>query len=438
MGHHQGTTGKMSVAVTPHLRWGRFALTAGSLLAIGLATLWPEQPGPVQSHACLLCGSFGTVDAVLNVFLFVPLGAALSLHRASFTRAVITACLLSILIETAQLFVIPGRDAALGDILANTLGGALGFALGRHWRMLYQPTGRQAESLALSWSVIWLCVQLVSSYAFQASIPDGDYYGQVAPTLGGFDTFSGRVLSARVGDMAIAQGLIPKSDSLRQTLLAGGPLAATAIPGTVSQKFAPILRLADGSRREIGLIAQSGTGFVFSVRSGAAALRLRQPLFAIDDVFRLPVGAKQGPVRFSGRYRRGAIDMQAAGDDGVRVAHFPMAASSGWTLWLPFAWVVEGTPTERLASEVWLAVWVFPLGFWLVLASRGGDPSSRWRFRSVRFAAYASIVAIGLVGIPRAFGIAAPSLADWVAVLAGFGCGVLLARSVRTGGPRPA
>src|SRR6478672_4733448 len=117
----------MSVALAPHLRRAGVPITLASLLAICLATLWPQPPAPVDSHFCVICGSFGTVDALLNVLLFVPLGIGLSLLEWSERRAVLAMCALSIAIEAAQFFVIPGRDSTLGDVLTNTFGGAMGF-----------------------------------------------------------------------------------------------------------------------------------------------------------------------------------------------------------------------------------------------------------------------------------------------------------------------
>jgi len=68
----------------------------------------------------------GIVESVANVALFVPLGAALALREWSIRRVALYAGVLSALIEGAQLLVISGRTASVGDVLLNTLGGVLG------------------------------------------------------------------------------------------------------------------------------------------------------------------------------------------------------------------------------------------------------------------------------------------------------------------------
>src|ERR1700688_4690962 len=168
---------KANVASTPHLRRIGGALTIASLAAILFATLLPASGEPVASHLCLVCGTVGAVDFILNVLLFVPLGVGLALCGFPASRAILVMGLLSISIETAQLLVIPGRDATLGDVLTNTLGGALGFAAVRHRRTWLQPSRRNATSFVVGWGGIWLAIQTISSYALTPSIPEQRNYG---------------------------------------------------------------------------------------------------------------------------------------------------------------------------------------------------------------------------------------------------------------------
>lgn len=69
------------------------------------------------------------LDDVANVLLFVPLGQALALRGWSVRRTLVGACALSLAIELAQLTVIAGRTAATSDVLLNTSGALLGYAL---------------------------------------------------------------------------------------------------------------------------------------------------------------------------------------------------------------------------------------------------------------------------------------------------------------------
>src|SRR4030081_3020272 len=133
---------QMTVAPAPHLRRVGLIITIASLIAIATATLMPESSPAVESHFCLICGSVGTVDAMLNVILFVPLGVGLSLGGARGKNALIWMFSLSALIESAQLYLISGRDATIGDVLTNSIGGALGFAIGRYHALWLRPPTR--------------------------------------------------------------------------------------------------------------------------------------------------------------------------------------------------------------------------------------------------------------------------------------------------------
>jgi len=67
-------------------------------------------------------------NAIGNILLFLPLGAALCLLGLRRRTTVLTAFCLSAAIETTQLF-IPGRTTSADDVLCNTLGAAVGFLL---------------------------------------------------------------------------------------------------------------------------------------------------------------------------------------------------------------------------------------------------------------------------------------------------------------------
>src|SRR3954463_16388461 len=134
---------KTSVAPTPHLRRVGVILSWSGLMAIALATLLPQPTiGPAESVLCVVCGPLGGVSGLLNVFLFVPLGAGLALSGHLWKRSLMSMFALSALIEIAQFFIIPGRYAALGDVLANGVGGALGYAAACYGVTLMRPSPR--------------------------------------------------------------------------------------------------------------------------------------------------------------------------------------------------------------------------------------------------------------------------------------------------------
>lgn len=396
-------------------------LAIASLLAIGFATLMPEPPAKTGSHLCLACGSLGIVNAVLNVFLFVPLGVGLALYGIDWKRAIVFACALSTSIEITQFLAIPGRYSTVGDVITNTLGGALGFALGRYAENLLRPTPRIASRLLVGWSLIWLTVQLVSSYGFAISMPTSQYYGQIARRLGSYDVFRGRVLSASVGALSIPNTSLADSRSVRDALLGGAEVATAVTPASPTDGVAPIVRVADNKGREITVLAQRGTEAIFGVHTGASVLKLRAPLFALDAVF--PTQQVVPPdtastVFVRGRYLPRGVQLEAETSGTHHVAQVPITASLGWTFWLPFEWLITGTRVESILSFLWLFGLAIPLGYWSLAAD--SLPRRSRQIPSVSIAAFwIAVLAVGLGLLPMAFGLRVAGVSDWLACLVG-------------------
>src|SRR5213594_957719 len=141
------TTGTVDVAASSEEKCKR--RTANWLLSLALvailgATLFPiagEEAGGWV--VCLVCGDRSTAGVLLNVMLFVPLGAALALRPWPTDRCVLAAALLSASIEVAQLY-IPGRDSSLGDVLSNTSGAIIGILLVRAAPTWIRVQGKRA------------------------------------------------------------------------------------------------------------------------------------------------------------------------------------------------------------------------------------------------------------------------------------------------------
>jgi hypothetical protein len=420
---------KRTVAPAPHLRRVGLIITIASLIATAFATLMPEHSAAAQSHFCLVCGSFGAVDVVLNIILFVPLGLGLALSGARGKRAVIAMCALSALIETAQFFVIPGRDSTVGDVVTNTLGGALGFAIVRYSGLWLVPPPRIARKLVSAWAIIWLAIQIVSNFAFAPSLPESQYYGQIARTFGEFTVFPGRVLSASINGMRIPNNALDDSRALERMLLDGATVSAAVVLTERTHKIAPIVRVADDRQREILLLAEDGDDFIFGVRTGAAVLRVRPPLFALAGVFP-PSLSGDSPagdtLTLSGRYAASGVRIHVRGRSRTSDRLIPLTASLAWTLWLPFQWLIEGTWRERVLSWIWMGCLVIPFGYWAI---RVRDSSRSQQARWLWAIGLLPGVALGLVGlilVPHALGLSGASVGDWAAALGGFavGCGL--------------
>ena len=434
-----------NVASTPHLRSYCKVVTIGSLAVILFATLLPASGQPVASHLCLVCGTLGGVDSILNVLLFIPLGVGVALCGVPARRAILMISLLSVSIETAQLLVIPGRDASIGDVLTNTLGGALGFAASRYARIWLRPSPLNATRFIVGWGAIWLAIQTISSFAIAPSIPESQYFGQLAPSLGNFAVFHGRVLTATIDEIVIPNTTIADSRGVRRLLRNGATVATTVVPPQATQDIgpivppqatqdiAPIVRVADAEQREILLLAQNGADLLFSIRSGAAALRLRPPLFAMPQVF--PSGAvierRTGAdtLAVSGRYVPREVTMSARTGSATHRSLVPLTASLGWTLVLPWQWFIEGTRAERVISWIWVACLSLPLGYWAASAR----PSRNEYMASPRVLIWPAEFAViygGLALAPHAFGLAPTPIIEWLAAFAGVFLGAGLAARI--------
>ncbi|HKC81976.1 MAG TPA: hypothetical protein VKB91_12335, partial [Gemmatimonadaceae bacterium] len=70
------------MAPAPQVRRLGWFLAGASIILICVATLTPQSGHSETSPFCILCGSLGGVDAVLNVLLFLPFGIGLALSGA--------------------------------------------------------------------------------------------------------------------------------------------------------------------------------------------------------------------------------------------------------------------------------------------------------------------------------------------------------------------
>jgi len=128
-------------------------LLLGMSVAVLLILFWPTRPAGgeqdglalwlTQQHARgqLRWLTFGLIEFASNVVMFVPLGALAALSRPrGGDRVALAACFgLSASAELVQWLVLPNRTGDLRDVLANTVGAAIGIALVALVRSRRQP-----------------------------------------------------------------------------------------------------------------------------------------------------------------------------------------------------------------------------------------------------------------------------------------------------------
>ena len=69
------------------------------------------------------------LEAMANILLFVPFGAALSMRGYSIAKTAGYGFLVATAVEGAQWLLVPGRTTSLDDVVLNALGAVVGHAL---------------------------------------------------------------------------------------------------------------------------------------------------------------------------------------------------------------------------------------------------------------------------------------------------------------------
>ncbi len=437
MGPQSHSPGGVGVAGAPHgsggtprssggsrRAWG--AILALSLLAIGAATLAPGEGAPDGGTGqgiswCLVCGDRGAADAVLNVLLFVPLGVAIGLSRGRWPLLALVPLLLTLAIEATQLL-LPARQSALGDLVANSAGGWLGLAATRLRGAWLRPAPRRAFRLGAGWVTGAVGVFLVTGWILQPSYPASVWYGQWTAELAHLEAYRGRVLEARIGNLAVPSRRLDDPARARALLAAGAPVRVRFIAGPPPSGVAPVFSIFDERRREILLLGADGEDMVLRYRTRALSarfvqpdLRVRGPFHAVapGDTLELTV---HRPVDAGFCVRLGA----EAARCGLR-----HSVGRGWALLLHPTGVARSP--RALLDFLWGALLAFPAGWWLSApAGREGDVDAR----APRGAGLAMAAALPVAALAAAlpFPLAAPAWAAAAGAASGWAFGAWISR----------
>ena len=333
----------------------RFGLYASLTFILG-ATLVPSGSELPVFTGCIVCGERGWSDALTNVLLFLPFGAALAALGRTGPRAVLYGLVLSCAIELSQT-VIPGRDPSLGDVCFNTLGTATGqwlAWLGARW---LAPAPRAAARLSLIAAVAALSVVTLIAHLVQPSLPARDFSAWYSADLSELDWYHGRVLRTTLGPIAFGPNRLPDRDVVRRLLLEGAPLEIDAVSGRSVRGLAPLFVIEDDDGEEVFLVGPDRGDLVLRYRMRAARWRLDQPDIRLRHAFaRVAPGdtLRIGVRRDDSGY---CLSLNQVARCGLGYS-----AGSGWTLLyyprhLPI-WIVT------LLDAGWVAGLAFPVGLW--------------------------------------------------------------------------
>lgn len=405
-------------------------LTIAAVAAIAFATLRPTYSAlPRHSPWCLVCGDSGVLDVLLNVILFIPLGAGLALSRVRVARALPVIVGITLTVEVLQYQFIPGRDGTLSDVLTNTLGGTLGLALGPHLGSCLRPTARLAGALSAAWAALCVMLWVAMAFAFERSVPAGAYEIEWAPTgKPKLDVFPGRVLSLRVNDHPLTRG-DPPSDAMRASLADSMHIEAVVVPGAPPRRTAAIA-LVSRDTDEVAMLGQRATNAVFGVRVRATDWRLKTPQIMLDDAMPAARGAadtaSSAPIRVIGMRtaRRFSIEVER---DGVRRSwSLDISPTLGWVLFLPFDYSLH--LGYRIGSVLWIAALLAPVGYWGTWRARTRRPHRADGLGAWAILVLTPVVLLGV--IPVLFGLQPGHWYEWLAAGVGLAAGWVLAAMV--------
>lgn len=219
---------------------------AVTVLLIAAVTLMPAAVhGRPEIDLCLVCGSIGVATGMLNILLFVPFGFFARLRTGAAWRAVAAGLCLSFVIEASQLLV-PGRETALSDLLANTIGAAVGAALALRPAAWLLPATRRSRIAALGATVLVALAIGAAGALLDPSAPEGDYYGQWRPRGRAHPTHRGDVISVTLGDLPLPSQRLEDPAGVRRRLLGGDEIRLRYRASDPTTVVVPVFRLVFG------------------------------------------------------------------------------------------------------------------------------------------------------------------------------------------------
>jgi hypothetical protein len=333
-------------------------------LPILAATLTTSRAAETASlFDCFVCGERGAADAVANLILFVPLGAALAGLDRRVRVALAAGALLSLFVEAVQI-VLPGRDASLGDVVFNALGAALGAGLVGAARQTLTLSVPAAAAASLAAAAAVPAVLVTGAWLLAPELPRGVYFGQWTPNLGHLAWYRGRVLAADLGGVPLPPRRLDDGDRVRQRLLAGAELRVRGQAGPRTTRLGSLFSIYDSRRREIVLVGPDRDDLVLRVRRRAAGWGLDEPDLRLHGALR---GTQSGdPLRVRAQLgdRTVCLSVNDVARCGMRLplgrawslVQYPevlpdvvkqLLDAAWWTgLLLPFGWLARRHPAS--------------------------------------------------------------------------------------------
>jgi hypothetical protein len=391
----------------------RIARRLGAVLAsVGLLAILVLTLHPNPSHArvaeqtpllCLVCGETGGADVALNLLLFIPLAAGLTLLGWPWTRIVAFCALLSLGVETLQYAAHTGRDASLSDLLTNTTGSALGVALARRRGLLLTPSPLLARRLSPVAAAGWLGILAFTGVSMQPWAPAGRLRNYCTAAFPTSEVFSGTARTMTLNGVVLYCDQDLPFGEIRRGAITLETVATAGEPA----RGRKVIHLVRTSATTLLVLAQQGRSAVFQAPTMAKALRLFAPAVLLPGAF--PAGPG-GPVELVAEADRRGLRLSAIHDGGRSSVELPLSPSYGWTLLFGIP-IGPGAPL-RVVAALWLGALLVPAAYWAGLTARP----------AATIGGLGAVVVAGLGLVPALAGFDPVHWSDWV----GAGAGVML------------
>jgi len=403
------------------------ALTAAALAFIAFMTLGKAESGLSFPGTCVFCGRLGGVDFVLNTVLFVPFGLGLMWLTGRWRRSAVIGAVTTLVIEALQWRLIPGRDASLGDLLANSMGTVIGVWLavaGIRWLNATRMDARRLSAVA---SLLSVAAVYVSAWLLLPTQTRGQQWVQWTPRRQGLELFQGRLHAVSLNGIEIRpiEVLDPTRtfDTVTRALLVRANVSG---PVPWARRQAIIVRIANDQEEGFSL-TQWRKSVVFRAHLAAAELKLRPLLVRLDSAFSSSATATNGENnQFTIEAVSSPRDMMVKGESqaGGAATMIALRRTVGLTWALVLPWDIALSPSWWPASAGWLAALVFPVSFFNIRAARR-QPDEPGRVVTWWPTA---IVMGALVVIPGVMGLSTLGPGEWAGVVFGIFGALLIER----------
>lgn len=385
-------------------------LVFAAALAVLVATLFPSlESGSAGLFECLICGDRGLADVILNVLLFLPLGAAIALVGVRMRGALLACAILSASVEVAQFF-IPGRDASLGDLLFNSVGAVLGFLVTRSAPLWRDPSPRIAARLSLVAATVVSGVWLATGWLLQPDIPDHTAFPIWRPDLAQYEQWNGRVIDVTLDGDSLPDREPVAGSWLRARLTSGATIHISAAGGVPRPLLTPMLAIFDTERQELLVTGPLREDLGVRYRVRAARYRLDRPTIRGRGLM-----ARQAPEERLDVTVRLDRARACLGVNGPLECSYGHTLGSGRALLLSLPHL-PGRVLPGL-ELLWMLALALPVGFWM-------------RRRSESAAALL-LLAAGLAIVPGVTGLRATPLTEIIGAVAGVLAGAGISRLAR-------